>query len=157
MANTRIFYTLLSKDKLASMSAVQHYLAYMIKVMELATRYEWKSILIYDNEVRKLQAIYDYPWSFESNHLHPVMLTPHNKVATNNSPAKPTSTPRSNFANFKADSTVICRNFNSQKGCTLHSCNFAHVCNRKVAGKATLTLTQTLSHRLPGNAAHLTT
>ena len=56
VANTRIFYTLLSEGKLSTQSAIQDYLAYTVKIMELIARYDWKSILMYDNEFRKLQA-----------------------------------------------------------------------------------------------------
>ena len=70
VANTRIFYTLLSEGKLSTQSAIQDYLAYTVKIMELIARYDWKSILMYDNEFRKLQAIYKFSWSFESTHLH---------------------------------------------------------------------------------------
>lgn len=37
--------------------------------------------------------------------------------------------------NYTADSRIICRNFN-QSLSTLLGCNFVHVCNRKVNGKA---------------------
>lgn len=137
VANTRIFYTLLSERKLVTHLEIQAYLAYTVKVMELIAKYEWKSILLYDNEFRKLQAIYNFPWSFDSTHLHTVMLQPIFKF--NPFTAKP---PQSNpftraaFANFTPEGRVICRNFNGPKGCSLQNCNFAHLCNRKVAGKA---------------------
>ena len=76
VANTRIFYTLLSEGKLSTQSAIQDYLAYTVKIMELIARYDWKSILMYDNEFRKLQAIYKFSWSFDSTHLHTVLLQP---------------------------------------------------------------------------------
>ena len=127
---------LLSEGKLATQAAIQQYLAYTVKIMQLSAKFDWKSILMYDNEFRKLQAIYNLPWSFDSTHIHTVMLQPSFK------PSPPTkSTPQSNpnshaaWANFTSDGRVICRNFYGQKGCTLHSCNFAHVCNRKIAGK----------------------
>ena len=137
VANTRILYALLSEGKLASQTAIQQYLAYTVKIMELSAKFDWKSILMYDNEFRKLQAIYNLSWSFDSTHLHTVMLQP---IFKPNPPTKstPHSIPNSRaaMANFTSDGRIICRNFNGQKGCTLHSCNFAHVCNRKIAGKA---------------------
>ena len=42
--------------------------------MELANKYQWTSVLKYDEEFRNLQAIYGYPWSFDSNHLHETTL-----------------------------------------------------------------------------------
>ena len=56
--NTRIFYSLLAGGKLAGQKAIQDYLIYTVKEMELSSKYDWKSILLYDNEFRKLQAIY---------------------------------------------------------------------------------------------------
>ena len=76
VANTRIFYTLLPESKLSTQSAIQDYLAYTVEIMELIARYDWKSILMYDNEFRKLQAIYKFSWSFDSTHLHTVSLQP---------------------------------------------------------------------------------
>ena len=60
VANTCNFYTLLSGDKLSTQSAIQDYLAYTVKTMELIARCDWKSILMYDNEFKKLQAMYNF-------------------------------------------------------------------------------------------------
>lgn len=46
VANTRIFYTLLSEGKLPSQVAIQNYLAYTVKIMELSAKYESRSILL---------------------------------------------------------------------------------------------------------------
>ena len=40
------------------------------------------------------------------------------------------------FADYSPDDKNICRNFNRVRGCTLHECHFADVCNRKVNEKA---------------------
>ena len=132
IANTRIFYTLLSANKLNN-SETQNYLAYTVKIMELAPKYDWKSILTYDNEFRKLQAMYGHSWNFESNHLNTVLLTPITKTQPLKSQSNNTN---KLFSNVTSDSKIICRNFNSAKGCTFPACSFAHVCNRKIAGKA---------------------
>ena len=50
---------------------IKQYLAYLIKTMELATRFEWRSVLIYDDQFRQLQALY-VPWVYEIHHLHTV-------------------------------------------------------------------------------------
>ena len=81
--------------------------------MELSSKYDWKSILLYDNEFRKLQAIYALLWGFDSTHLDAVVLQP--KINANVSPkpvfsSNPTS--RAMFANFTLDGRIICRNFN---------------------------------------------
>ena len=151
VGNTRIFYTLLSQGKLVSQVDIQNYLAYTVKIMELSSKYEWRSVLLYDNEFRKLQAIYSFPWSFDSPHLHTVMLQPIFKASFANKPSQPNApSTRTVFASFTSEGRVICRNFNGQKGCTLQHCNFAHVCNRKVAGKACGLAHPGYSHKLDG-------
>lgn len=137
IANTRIYHTLLQLGKLPSSQDVQHYLAYTIKVMELSNRFTWASVLRYDDEFRHLQAIYNYPWSYDSPHLHTVILEPISAPVAKPPPTKPGSvTSSASFANLTTDGKVICRNYNRVKGCTLYDCHFAHVCNRKINGKA---------------------
>lgn len=56
--------------------------------MERANRYQWVSILKYDHEFCLLQATYNnYPWSFDSNHLHTVILEPIYKTFTYTQPS----------------------------------------------------------------------
>ena len=138
VANTRIFYTLLQGGNLPTPTDIQHYLAYTVKIMELSARFTWVSILNYDDEFRHLQATYQYPWCFDSNHLHTVTLQP--LPPGQGGPSKSAGTGNkssaaNNVANFTADGRIICKNFNRSR-CNLLSCNFAHVCNRKVNGKA---------------------
>lgn len=133
VGNTRIFHTLLSSGKLPSPQDVQHYLAYTVKIMELSTKFSWPSVLQYDDEFRHIQAVYNYPWSFDSHHLHTVTLEPLT-ITRKPSGGKPSLGVAP--ANFSADGRVICRNFNRTKGCTLHECHFAHVCNRQINGRA---------------------
>ena len=114
--------------------------------MELSTKFIWTSVLKYDEEFRHIQAVYNYPWSFDFHHLssmHSVVLEPlstfsGNRSVTSRSSQNTTMT----FANVTTEGKVIRRNFNRARGCTLFECNFAHVCNRKIegrhAGKVTL-------------------
>ena len=128
VANTRSFYILLSEGKLSTQSAIQHYLAYTVKIMELIAGCYWKSILMYENEFRKLQAIYKFSWSFDSTHLHTVLLQPIYKPNPPTATTKPSASntnQRNAFASFTPDGRVICRNFNGPRGCTLPNCNFA--------------------------------
>ena len=74
IGNTRIFHKLLANRILNSHKDIQHNLAYTAKMMELANRFHWVSVLKYDDEFCLLQATYYYPWNFESNHLHTGLL-----------------------------------------------------------------------------------
>ena len=137
VANTRIFHSLLFSCKLPTSRDVRDYLAYTVKIMELAGKYEWTSVLKFDDEFRQLQATYGFPWSHDSTHLHQITLVPKAKPKQNNS-TQPSAFNRSfvgpNTAVYAADNKAICRKFNST-GCQNSSCTFAHVCNRKVKGK----------------------
>ena len=69
--------------------------------------------------------------------MHSVVLEPlstfsGNRSVTSRSSQNTTMT----FANVTTEGKVIRRNFNRARGCTLFECNFAHVCNRKIEGKA---------------------
>ena len=143
IGNTRIFHTLLQGGKLPSIQDMQHYLAYTVKVMELSTKFVWTSVLKYDDEFRHIQAVYNYPWSFDSHHLHSVVLEPLSTFSGNRSmTSRSSQNTTMTFANVTTEGKVICRNFNRARGCTLFECNFAHVCNPRLrgrhAGKVTL-------------------
>ena len=107
--------------------------------MELAGKYEWVSVLKFDDEYRQLQATYGFPWSHDSHHLHEVTLVPMAKPKPTGSSQQHQS-PNNSFSGpptavYSADGAVICRNYNG-KGCHNPACSFVHVCNRKFKGKA---------------------
>ena len=52
VANTRIFHSLLFSCKLPTSRDVRDYLAYAVKIMQLAGKYEWTSVLKFDDEFR---------------------------------------------------------------------------------------------------------
>ena len=122
VGNTRIFHSLPSSGKLPSAQDVQHYLVYTVKIMELSSKFSRSSVLQYDDEFRHIQAVYNYPWSFDSHHFHTVIREP-KRYVVGKSPLG------SALANLSPDGRVICRNFNRVKGCSLADCHFAHVCN----------------------------
>ncbi len=137
IANTRIFHALLFSCKLPTIQDIRDYLAYTVKVMELAGKYEWLSVLKYDDEYRQLQATYSFPWSYDSPHLHELILVPRVKATKSPalSPAPSGTSAAPSFATYSGDGRLICRSFNMPKGCHLPSCSFAHVCSRKFQGK----------------------
>ena len=135
VSNTRIFYNLLTSKKLATQPDVQNYLAYTVKIMELSTRYQWVSVLKYDDEFRPLQATYNYPWSFDSNHLHTVIVEPmYTKPSATPRSSNRTPNPSTQFVATTSEGPTICRNFNSSRGCSIHNCAYEHACNRRVSG-----------------------
>ena len=148
IANFRIFNELLSRGRLSTPLAVREYLSYSIKVLELASKYTWPSILKYDDEFRVVQSVYGYAWSQDHYHLHEVILRPLPTAAPsagapsqqqrgsngngNGNSGSQRPFPSSLFATHTSDGSEICRNFNAARGCTRgDSCHFKHVCNRK--------------------------
>ena len=55
IANIRIFYELLTSNRLPTAADLRDYLSYSIKIFELARKYTWESVLKYDDEYRILQ------------------------------------------------------------------------------------------------------
>ena len=129
IANLRIFNELLTRGSLSTPLSMREYLSYCIKVLELASKYTWQSILKYDDEFRVVQAIYGYAWSQDHYHLHEVILRPLSSGAPGAGAASqpPRSTGNGNgpgashqqrpfsalFATHTADGSEICRNFNA--------------------------------------------
>ena len=149
IANLRIFHHLINLGRLSTPTAVREYLAYTVKILELSTKFSWSSVLRYDDEYRTLQHIYGYSWSQDHSHLHEVILRP---LPTPSAPGASASSqqgqrasggnsnvPHSSssiFATHTIDNAVICRNYNTVRGCSRETCHFRHACNRKVGGNA---------------------
>ena len=100
--------------------------------MELAARFEWSSVLKFDDDFRHLQALYNFPWLYDAYHLHTTLLKPKNtsySLAASEQKRKSQAQGQNRFANsavaqYARDGWPICRNFNRQRGC------------QKIGGKA---------------------
>ena len=145
IANIRIFYELLTSGRLPTAADIRDYLSYSVKVLELARKYTWESVLKYDDEYRVLQHTYGYPWSKDQSHLHEVVLIPRylsssqQPVSGGNNNNNRSGNRRQNSSSpptgaYNALGQEICRNFNRPQGCQKLDCKFVHCCNRKVAG-----------------------
>ena len=62
----------MSQGRLSTPLAVREYLMYSIKLLELASKYTWPSILKYDDEFRVVQNLYGYAFYAPSPLGHPV-------------------------------------------------------------------------------------
>ena len=158
IANLRIFYELLFSNKLSSMQEIREYLAYSIKILELAAKNTWQSVLLYDDEFRVLQHTYGYPWSTDHSHLHEVSLVPRWAAKSNATGASHNSSNNPSLGNLKSFTVArlpngeeICRLFNSKKGCQRSPCRYTHVCNRKVGSQACGQNHQGYLHPPPGD------
>ncbi|CAH3184539.1 unnamed protein product [Porites lobata] len=122
--------------KLNSLEDIINYPAYTVKVMELSNRFQWPSVLKYDDEFRLLQATYGYPRSFDCNHLHTVTLLAERLCSQGNTvllqpiPKTPTPTrstsrvpgPSTQFAVTTSEGRTICHDF-LVIGSTYRDCN----------------------------------
>ena len=148
LANIRIFNQLLFTGALSTPQEVQEYLAYSIKILQLASRFEWTSVMTLDDEFRSLQCLYNLPWSYDSSHLIQLHLTPlrqtHNSQSqstpargTSSTPSRPSNTQGTNSAwiTTASNGTQFCRNYNRPVGCTNTNCPYIHACNRNVQGR----------------------
>ena len=133
-SNLHIFHHLLTSGRLPTASDVADCLAYSIKIMDLVNRFEWISVLKYDDEFRMLQHNFCFPWSMDSHHLHDCILLPKRSIIA---PAmqKFSMRPKSDYATH-VEGLELCRNFNRKSGCNLESCVFKHACNNTRNGKA---------------------
>ena len=127
VANLAILYRLAGENRLQG-PALMDYLSYTTKVYQLVQRYSLISVFLFDREYRKLQATMQFRWGTDVQHLSNLHLQARDKPAAQGSqlkknfPVRPTKNVKS-----KPDKPV-CRNFNSQKGCTLTECSYRHVC-----------------------------
>ncbi len=122
-ANMRILVELLTKGMLQQQS-IMDYIAYTVKVSELAESYMWQSVLAYDRAYRQLQAQHGFRWASDSPHLATLHLKPRqgskgDSRATRTGATQPSS----------ASSTQICRLFNRNQCPFGAECRFRHICS----------------------------
>lgn len=129
VANLAILYKLANKGKLGGPSLMD-YLSYTTKVYQLVQKYSLVSVLLYDREYRKLQGAMNFRWGTDVQHLHTLFLQPRANSGTQGVPANALKKAGSHFpVKPKGDKRFeICRNFNSEKGCSYEQCRFKHKC-----------------------------
>jgi len=60
-ASDKILNVLLTQQAMG-MSAIQDYLLYVVKISGLTEDYTWQTVILYNNEYRKLQHHHQFPW-----------------------------------------------------------------------------------------------
>ena len=115
--------------------------SYSTKFYQLIQRCNLTSVLLFDREYRKLQADMGFRLGTDVQHLHTLHLQPRDKQAKQG-PANQPEKSATNVTGLKQKQgrreSGICRNFNSQKGCSYPECRFQHTgivpgCNQKHA------------------------
>lgn len=129
VANLAILYKLVSEQKLLG-SSLMDYLSYSTKIYQLVQRYSLVSVLLFDREYRKLQSSMKFRWGTDVQHLSNIHLQPRDRPVAQGSQQKRHSVQgKQNGKPSKGkNDPPICRNFNSQKGCSLSDCKYRHAC-----------------------------
>ena len=127
-ANARIMHELVQKGKLTETCQISDYLSYTVRIAEPLESHTLASVVLYDNEYRKLQNTYGFRWGSDSQLLHTRLLIKRRVVhqPNNSSQTKLTATNSRSTTNSQPQS--ICRQFNSLSGCHWPNCRFHHIC-----------------------------
>ena len=128
-ASLRVLRAMVTEEQI-DVSEILDYIAYLTKIATFAQAFRWESVLRYDTEYRKRQADMGYKWGADSPYLMQLYLQA--SVGQFNDKLRPSAPRRTaNRWDNKHDpstGSTICFKFNSQKGCQLKGCRFAHVC-----------------------------
>ena len=121
-ANCKILKKLMKDD---DKFVVSDYLLYTERIGELATRFTWSSVLLFDDEYRQRQAESKFAWGTDAPHLSTVML--HARQAP--PPGKAGKQAGNGAARRPGVSGVTCRQFNTGSCSYGSSCKFEHACS----------------------------
>ena len=127
-ASMKILNVLLVQNRM-EIGALQDYLAYMVKISELIKDHTWQSVILHDNEYRKLQQRHQFRLGSDSQHLHTRFLKkqqaslPSTKQSIAASAHKPPS------------DVPICKSYNPPTGCHWLRCKFQHICIAQGCGQ----------------------
>ena len=108
------------------------YMSYTTKIGELACKFTWKSVILYDNEYREKQHLFQFRWGCDSSHLHTVQLVPRKREEEEKKWKRGNFTGKVERGEHPSKdyskSTPLCWNWNKETPCTHSPCNYQHVC-----------------------------
>ena len=125
-ANARIMYELMTQQKWSA-EKLADYMAYIVKIAELAICYDWQSVLAYDYQYRQLQATLKFPWASDTPHLHQTVLKEQKVMGSNKFLQRKTKFTR------PADPCTgkeICIKFNTGECSFGGKCRYIHSCSK---------------------------
>ena len=127
-ASVKILNSLLLRNNLDKKS-IQDYLAYIVKVSELIADHKWQSVILYNNEYRKLQHRHRFRWGSDSQHLHTRFLKKRQGTVSSYASSAGTRTSK------PSTEAPICKAYNSPAGCHWPRCKLQHICIAPGCGK----------------------
>ena len=74
-ANVRLMADLLAQGRLKQ-GDIEYYLAHTAYILDLASHYEWQSLLTFDMRYHEIQEEYGQVWGQRAPHLEAQLLTP---------------------------------------------------------------------------------
>ena len=122
-ASLRIMREMALKDG-DSLEKILQYAGYLIKIANMGQRFLWKSVMKYDSEYRKAQALSNFAWGADNSFMMQIFLRddPSKTSFTRND----TSNSHSKFD--PASGKPVCNRYNSVQGCRMRNCRYVHVC-----------------------------
>ena len=128
IANLAILYKLVNENKLVGPNLMD-YLSYTTKVYQLVQRFSLGSVLLYDREYHKLQSSMNFRWGTDVQHLHTLFLQSRSNNGSQGNTVNTQKRGSGHPTKPMVDRRVnVCRNFNSDKGCSYDQCRFKHRC-----------------------------
>ena len=123
-ASIRILHELVARGDLST-DGITSYLSYMEKISDLASKYTWQSLLVYDREYRRWQAQTNCVWGADNIHLFEVYLDARPRQASSNVKMHPNNPKRAPFRSQHE----VCRLYNAGKCHWGSDCKFRHACS----------------------------
>jgi hypothetical protein len=134
-AAIRIAREMVDKDG-ADLQRIMDYLGYVVKVANMGQRFQWKSVLNYDREYRRVQAESGFPFGADNSYMMQLFLRDRDQAtAYGHAPAKPalgSTHPQTKYD--PSSGKPICGRYNTPQSCQLRNCRFAHVCRSCFGG-----------------------
>ncbi len=112
------------------------YITYLVKTCDLADRFDWPSIMLYDAEYRELQARQGFPWGADMPHCQKVYLRekPRSDTAPRTWPGRRPGSQRGG-GTTGGRKMEPCRLYNVGR-CNFANCIYRHVCSVPECGQA---------------------
>lgn len=129
LANLAILNKLASDGRLDK-QGILDYLSHSALVYRYFVRFDKNSVLRYDREYRRDQERYRFRWGTHASHLESIHLIPRADTLRQQGSAATGRDLQDRGPKTKAGD-IICKRYNSARGCALAQCKYKHVCSAR--------------------------